>query len=297
MTLNMQRLRVFLAVVDHGGVSAAARALNTAQSSVSAAMSQLETEVNAPLLHRSGRRFQLTEAGNALVSHGRALMLAIDESLDAVARARDAPVGGVLTVGATTTAAERALPRALAGLLSVHPDVDVDVRIAATADVVDRVLDGTLPFAIIAGTTGDPRLLCEPLAEEEQTVIISPTHLLAGRRADPSALRGSRLLLREQGSATREFQLRLAEQWRIPRLQQSTLTGSSAILAAVSHGLGFTCLSTSVVDVHLRAGAVARIELPVPLPTRTISLVRLPHRRFSLIEDLFLSELKKDAPA
>jgi len=297
VTLNLQRLRIFIAVVDHGGVTAAARTLEAAQSSVSAAVSQLETEVNAPLIERSARRFQLTEAGRALVERGRPLLASAEEALDGVARARDAPLGGLLRIGATTTAAEQALPHALAGFLERYPDVDVDVSVARTEVVIQQLLDGALPFALIAGSIDDSRLLCESIAEEQQTVIISPRHLLAGRRADAAMLRGTRLLLRERGSATREFQLRLAEQWRIPAAQHSTLTGTAAILAAVSHGLGITCLSRSVVDVHLRAGAVAEVQLPIPIPSRTISLIRRPHRNAPLVEELFLTHLQKGRTA
>ncbi|MFT2753602.1 LysR family transcriptional regulator [Clavibacter sp. Sh2088] len=293
MTLDLQRLHTFVTVVDHGGVTAAARALAMAQSSVSAAVSRLESEVNAPLIARGGRRFHLTEAGRSLAEHGRALLASAEEAVDRVARVRDAPLGGLLRVGATTTAAEQTLPQALAGFLERYPDVDVDVTVARTEQIVEQVLDGSLPFALIAGTSTEVRLECSPLAEERQTVIISPQHLLAGRSVDPSTLHGTRLLLRERGSATREYQLRLAAIWRIPSAQHSTLSGTSAILAAVSHGLGITCLSQSVVDVHLRAGAVAELHLPTPLPARTISLIRLPHRLPSLAEELFLAHLQK----
>lgn len=293
MTLDLQRLRVFITVVDHGGVTAAARTLEMAQSSVSAAVSRLESDVNAPLIARGGRRFHLTEAGRSLAEHGRALLAGAEEAVDRVARARDAPLGGLLRAGATTTAAEQTIPRALAGFLERYPDVDVDVTVARTEQIVEQVIDGSLPFGLIAGTSADARLDCRTLSEERQTVIISPRHLLAGRSIDPSLLHGTRLLLRERGSATREYQLRLAELWRIPSAQHSTLTGTSAILAAVSHGLGITCLSQSVVDVHLRAGAVAELQLPTPLPSRTISLIRLPHRAPTLVEERFLAHLQK----
>lgn len=297
MTLNLQRLQTFIQVVDLGGVTAAARALGVAQSSVSAAVSQLETDVAARLIEREARRFQITDAGRALVDHGRTLIVSAEEALDRVARARDAPVGGLLRAGATTTAAEHVLPDALAGFLERYPDVDVDVTVARTEQIVGQVIDGALPFALIAGVSDDARLVCEPIAMEQQAVIISPDHLLAGQKVDPAMLRGTRLLLRERGSGTREHQLRLAEQWQIPAVQHSTLTGASAILAAVSHGLGITCLSRSVVEVHLRAGAVAEIEFPTPVPARAISLIRRPHRTPHLVEELFLAHLKKGRSA
>ena len=297
MTLNLQRLQTFIHVVDLGGVTAAARELDLAQSSVSAAVSQLETDVAAPLIERGARRFQLTDAGRALVDHGRALLASTEELLDGVARARDAPVGGLLRAGATTTAAEHVLPHALAGFFVRYPDVDVEVTVARTEQIVGQVIDGALPFALIAGSSDDPRLVCETVAMEEQAIVISPDHLLAGQRTDPAMLRGTRLLLRERGSGTREHQLQLADQWRIPAAQHSTLTGTSAILAAVSHGLGITCLSRSVVDVHLRAGAVAEIEFPTPVPARAISLIRRPHRTPPLFEELFLEHLKKGRSA
>lgn len=297
MTISLHRLQTFICVVDLGGVTAAARALGVAQSSVSAAVSQLESDVGARLIDREARRLQVTEAGRALVDHGRTLLLNAEEVLDSVMRARDAPVGGLLRAGATTTAAEHVLPQALAGFLESYPDVDVDVTVARTEQIIGHVVEGVLPFALIAGVSDDPRLICETIAMEEQAVIIAPEHLLAGQKIDPTVLRGTRLLLRERGSATREHQLRLAGQWQIPGVQHSTLTGTAAILAAVSHGLGITCLSRSVVEVHLQAGAVAEIEFPTPVPARAISLVRRPRHTPHLLEELFLAHLKKGRSA
>jgi DNA-binding transcriptional LysR family regulator len=68
---NSEQILVFLAVVDQGSFSAAARHLQRAQSAVTYAIQQLESDLGVALFDRSGRRPLLTPAGNALVGNAR----------------------------------------------------------------------------------------------------------------------------------------------------------------------------------------------------------------------------------
>ena len=63
--MDLRRLRLFLAVVDGGGMTRAAEAEHVSQPSVSQAIRELETELGTPLFHRVGRRVVLTAAGEA----------------------------------------------------------------------------------------------------------------------------------------------------------------------------------------------------------------------------------------
>ena len=294
MTLNLQRVTTFVTIVDSGGVSAASRKLGVAQSTVSTALQQLEREVGAPLIDRGSRALRLTEAGRTLLEYGRSLALMAAEALDRVARIRDAPVAGILQIGGTTTAAQRALPAALASFLTRYPDVDVAMSVGSTTEIIQQVLSGELPLALVAGTTEHPALESVHVADEEQLVLVAGSHLLAHQDVDPHSLRGTRVLLREEGSATREYQLALLDAWRIPAAQTSTIASTSAILSAVAHGLGIACLPRAVAEPSMRVGAVAEIRFEVAPPLRPVSLVRRTDRPLTLIEELFLTRIREE---
>src|SRR2546429_2987960 len=88
--MDLRRLRLFLAVVDHGGMTRAAEVEHVAQPSVSQAIRELETELGTPLFHRVGRRVVLTAAGEALVGPARQALRDVETgraAVEAVARA------------------------------------------------------------------------------------------------------------------------------------------------------------------------------------------------------------------
>jgi DNA-binding transcriptional LysR family regulator len=91
--LEIHQLRAFVTLVEHGRVTAAARALDRAQSTVSEALAGLERTIGAELAvrGRGGHAARLTAAGEALLPHARAILAAVDNAHAAAARTtRDA---------------------------------------------------------------------------------------------------------------------------------------------------------------------------------------------------------------
>src|SRR5579862_8388002 len=76
--LTLDQLRLFLAVVDAGGFSAAARSLGRAQSAVSYGVANLERQLGISLFDRSGRKPALTQAGVELAAEARAVCVQVD---------------------------------------------------------------------------------------------------------------------------------------------------------------------------------------------------------------------------
>ncbi|MGW4959128.1 LysR family transcriptional regulator [Nonomuraea sp. NPDC004186] len=292
--LSLQRVQVFVAIADHRGISAAARALGVAQSTVSSHLQQLEGEVGAVLVDRSAPSLRLTEAGEKLLEYGRGLLALADEALDQITRVRRAPVAGVLAIGGTTTATERLLPRLLRSFLDRYPDVELELHVANSSLITQKVLSGELPLALVAAQSEQPSLSATAAGSEEQVVIVAGDHPLAGQRVEPHLLRGTRILLREEGSTTRQYQVDMAQRWGIPRTHAGTIAGTSAIVAAVAQGLGLACLPRAVAEEALLLGRVAEVHLdPVP-PERPIQLIRLAARPPTLVEELFIESVREE---
>ncbi|RVW02001.1 LysR family transcriptional regulator [Rhodococcus xishaensis] len=291
--LSLQRLETFVAVVEHGGLSAAARALGIAQSTVSSNLQLLERELGVVLVDRSGRAARPTDAGEVLIDHARALLSLAAEAADQVTRLRSAPISGVLEVGGTATVTQQVLPRLLTSFAGRYPGIEIDLHVDNSAGVVRAVTDGRLPLAVIAAETDKPSLEATRVGSEPQTMIVASDHPLAGREASPHELRGSRILLREEGSASRRYQVALLEKWRIPRAHTSTIASNAAIIGAVAHGLGISCLPRScAADAH-ELGRISEVHLEPAPPTRPINLVRLAERPLTLIEELFLGHVRE----
>ncbi|KQR00454.1 hypothetical protein ASF72_16555 [Arthrobacter sp. Leaf141] len=294
---SLERLRTLVTITDHGSISAAARTLGLAQSSVSSSLQHLENEIGAVLIDRSGRSLRLTEAGWTMLHYARSIISLAEEATDQVARLKLAPITGTLSIGGTGTAAHTVLPAALGAFLGSYQGIELLMTIQSSLRTVQQVVSGELPLAMIAGPAEHPSLEVLHVANEENVVIVSRSHPLANQDAETKSLRGVRVLLREEGSTTRSYQLALMERWNIPGVQTSTIASTSAILSAVAHGLGLTCLPRAVAEHALQVGAVAEIRFNEPLPVRPVSLIRRADRPPTLIEELFFERIKEKATA
>ncbi|MQY38861.1 HTH-type transcriptional regulator HdfR [Streptomyces sp. RB17] len=176
----MRQLRHFMAVVNEGGFTAAARAELIVQSALSTSIKNLERELGADLFDRTGRRVVLTEAGRALLPQARALLAGAEAARDAVAAVAALAVGRV-SVGTIQTLTCVDLPAELAAFHREFPGVQVSVRDATVAELTEALRAGELDLAYLAP---DARDLPEGLHvyatwHEELVLITAPGHPLA----------------------------------------------------------------------------------------------------------------------
>src|ERR1700754_3973608 len=90
---DLNDLRLFAAVVAHGGYSAASRALSIPKSRISRGVTALETDLGVRLVERSTRRFSVTEVGQDVYRHARAALAEADSIEEATARLKSEPQG------------------------------------------------------------------------------------------------------------------------------------------------------------------------------------------------------------
>jgi DNA-binding transcriptional LysR family regulator len=189
--LHADRLRAFLAVVQEGGFSRAARKLGQTQSSVSQAVRALEDEVGEVLLDRAGRTVQLTEAGKLVAFHAERVFEELGR-LNAALSARRALTAGRLLLGTSDTLATYVLPRVFARFRARYPSVELSLdnrpSPAIAARVAARELDlGVVSLPLphelrIAGKRASDALRIEVLAAQRDVVIVPPDHALATRK-------------------------------------------------------------------------------------------------------------------
>lgn len=195
-------LEVFVAVADHGSLSAAARALGVAQPSASAALRRLERRTGVPLVTRSASGTALTAAGTRLLARARAVLHASDE-LEAAAAAERAQHAGRVVVAASMTIAEHLAPGWIAA--RGRDEAAVELVVANSRDVARAVLDGRADLGFVEGPDVDEALASRVVGTDELVVVVAPTHPWARRRRPVTAteLATTPLALREAGSGTR----------------------------------------------------------------------------------------------
>lgn len=147
--MNLDRLRLFLKIVDTGSVTAASRQAHLTQPAASRALRQLEEEVGAELFARDGRRVLLTAAGRALVPEARELVHAADRAQLRVRRAASAAFFD-LRIGSVDSLGAYLLPQVLRELEATYSNLRIKLWMARTQELLERVEHGTLDIALVA---------------------------------------------------------------------------------------------------------------------------------------------------
>jgi molybdate transport repressor ModE-like protein len=288
------RLRLLVEIERRGSVSAAAREVGIAQSSASEHLRLLEVAAGQPLVERNGRGSRLTEAGRVLAhsaNQALATLAAGEEELHALAGLD----GGTIHIGASTTPGVYLLPDTLGCFRRDHPNVVVEVEIAATGEIVDRLLAGRIHLALVGETAVDERVALEPFLTDEIIGIAKPG-LLTVRDATvkPSLLRAQTLLVRAPNSSTRQIVDRALTRAGIDFERAWELDSSEAIKRAAREGLGVAFLSHYAVAEEVERGEVESFRLAGRPPiTRHLCVARLARRPLSPSERGFVATLRR----
>ena len=262
--MNLHLLRMFMAVVEHRGFSRAAEALHVSQPAVSKAVRELEHQLGLPLLERGGgrgRALVLTEHGESLQRHARAIF-ALERTAMEDVRARVELRRGALRVGASTTVAGYWLPQQVAMFVQGFPGVDFELRVGNTAGIGHAIAEGRLDVAFVEGMVDAPGIVATPWREESlQVVVASGARIGAKRRASVAELSRQPWLLREAGSGTRQVAQRELRRRGIRPARQIELGSNEAIARAAAEGAGVALLPEVVVHDLVAMGRVRVLRL------------------------------------
>ena len=146
--MQTRHLRHFLAVIDHGSISAAADALGIAQPALSQSLARMERELGVKLFDRSRRGAEATTAALAILEDVRVSVTRIDA---AARRAQEIARGsaGQLTIGLVSSALFDILPRALRALRREAPGVRVVLREMSNEELAEALVSGSIDLALM----------------------------------------------------------------------------------------------------------------------------------------------------
>jgi DNA-binding transcriptional LysR family regulator len=259
---DLNDLYFFAAVVEHGGFSAAGRALGVPKSRLSKRVAQLEERLGVRLLQRTTRRFVVTEVGERFYTHCRAVLEEAQAAQDAVDELRAEP-RGVVRLSCPVSLAQTVLAHVLPDFLAQYPKMQV--RVLASNRRVDVIGEGyDLAIRVRTKLDTDANLVIRSFGQSRTLLVASPTLLdMHGRPARPDELaKLPALSMREhEGAQVWELIGAKGEQINV-ELQARLISGDFAVLLeSARRGLGVALLPEFVC-----APAIARGELEVVLP-------------------------------
>jgi DNA-binding transcriptional LysR family regulator len=278
--MDERRLRYFLAVVDEGGITAAARRLHVAQPSLSQAVRSFEAELGVPLFDRVGRGLRLSAAGHALVGPARQVLRVIEEARNAIAGVVELKTG-TLEIAALATLAVDPMAPLIGRFRELHPGVQVRVLEPEDADGVRALVrDGDCELGAAHLPIRGHELAAHPLGEQELLFVLPPeadAELADRRPLGPRELAATPLVVSPPGTSTRMLlEQALTAVGVTPQIAVQS-AAREAIVPLVLAGAGAALLPAPLAHEAGRRGATIRRARP--RITRAVGLI---HRRGSL---------------
>jgi DNA-binding transcriptional LysR family regulator len=260
--MTLRQIEVFVAVAQAQSFRRAAERLHTSQPALSQHVRELEEELGARLLDRLRRTVQVTEAGRLLLDHAHRLFATLESARDAIGELKGLRRGS-LVVGASTTPGIYVLPHVIGLFRQRHPSITLDLRIANSRLIEDRIRANELDLGVVGGHGLAPGEECLTAGlVDELVLIVSPTHPWARRREISSdQLTAVSLLFREEGSATRHVTERALQQAHVEYRLAMELDHTEAIKQAVMAGLGAAFVSIHTIRVEVEAGRLHALRV------------------------------------
>ncbi len=183
---DLRRLQVLAAVAEHGSFSAAAVELGYAQSVVSHHVAALEHELGVRLVDRGSRPVQLTEAGERLREHARAILSRVGDA-EAEIRAIGGLSAGSLRMSAFLAAGISFIPEVVRDFCARYPAIDLQLEQRSSDAALEELRAGALDLAVLwtperARDVGEA-LASEVVGLEPYRIVLPSSHRLARRRS------------------------------------------------------------------------------------------------------------------
>jgi LysR family nitrogen assimilation transcriptional regulator len=291
--LDLRQLHYFLALAEHGSISSAASSLGLAQPSLSENVARLEKRLDVQLAIRGARGVQLTEAGLALVKHGREIVRNAEVAIEEI-RYLGGEARGPVSVG---------LPPSLGLLLTVPlaetiqnelPSIRLHVAEAMSGHILDWVGSERLQIGCVYDIPDSAPLSAQPLLIEELFVVTAPDNWdgligndgRAVEQIDAAKLATLPLVLTSATQGARKIVERYARANGIQLNVVTEIDSLPHIIEMVSRASAYTILPHTAVVDQVAAGTLALVPMVEPNIRRTAYLVRKrskPVSRASLV--------------
>jgi DNA-binding transcriptional LysR family regulator len=252
---NLDDLRYFVAVVNAGGFSAAARALGGRKAHVSRRVQELERTLGTRLLERTTRAIRLTEAGTAVYERASRAVALAREARDVVTSHGSAP-SGVLRVSATQLLADLILKPIIFQYLRKYARVAVELDV--TSRSVDLVRDG-FDLALRVGVSTESNLVGLVLGKGRGVYVAAPGFLRTIAALDePKDLEGVDAVVISGGAA--EWTFERGRKRRTIRPKARLITSNYAVARdAAIEGIGVVRLPSYYVAADLKSGRLEQV--------------------------------------
>lgn len=295
---RLEDLDAFVAIVEEGSLSAAARRLRRSLQSVSRSLATLERSLGVQLVSRTTRQSNPTTTGVEFYKRIRPALLEINDA-EMEAANRQAEPRGVLRITASVLFAPTYLMPAIAAFMQRYPQVEVELKLSDR--FVDLVEEG-IDLAIRIGNLPDSGLRARRLGELRRVVFGSPKYFAKhGRPRHPDELSRHQCITRQLDSGTEAWPFMIdgvVKMLRITGRLRTNNTAATYAAAALDLGLGFTPFWQIRNLVEHGELEVVLTDFETPLvPIHAVSpQTKIPLPKAQLFAEFLARRLKSERP-
>ena len=268
---RLEAMSIFLAVVEAGSLSAAARRLKAPLATISRKISELEAHLNTKLFNRSSRKLVLTEAGSSYVAACKRILIDVMEAERAASGEYTAPTGELIVTAPVVLGRVHLIP-IVADFLAAYPDIDVQLLLS---DRVASLLEDQIDVALRLGELPDSSLIALRLGSIRRVLCASPGYLAGrGTPRTPDDLVSHDCVSYAGFMSTDVWTLvRDGTNVAVPVHSRLVVTSVEAACDAARAGIGITAAFSYHIEAALEAGSLTTLLDEFQLPPLPVSFV------------------------
>ncbi|MGF6775274.1 LysR substrate-binding domain-containing protein [Paraburkholderia sp. GAS334] len=256
MKTTTEELLAFVTVIDAGSITAAAETLQQTVSGVSRALTRLEKKLDATLIHRTTRRLQLTDEGELFLLRARAILAAMEDAEELIARQRQRPAGRLRVDAASPFMLHCIVPHMME-FATQYPEISLEL--SSNERIVD-LLEQRVDIAIRIGALQDSTLHARSLGSSRLRVMASPAYLAQfGEPRTVQELAGHRLIGFTAPESLNDWPLREEGRSFIKIVPAIEASSGETIRQLAAAGGGIACLAEFMTGADVREGRLQTI--------------------------------------
>ncbi len=271
--MELRQLRYFVAIVDHGSLSRAARVLHIVQPALTQQIQLLEDELGALLLHRSAQGMQATDAGKVFYEHAHAILKQVTDAKSAVTQSADKPSGTVALGIPQSASGALALPL-LTAVRAMYPDIVFQLTEELTGNLSEQLRSGRLNLAILFDDGQLSGFNTKPMVEEQMMYITRADSQFACKRKSISlekVLQASLILPSIQHGVRPRIEERVRQAgMTIDKVVE--ITSIAILKSALMADMGATILPVSPFLAEIERGEMRALPISDIALSRTVVL-------------------------
>ncbi|WP_421762984.1 LysR substrate-binding domain-containing protein [Ekhidna sp.] len=265
MHYTLHQLKIFLKVSDYQSITKAAEDLHLTQPAISIQLKKLQEQFELPLTEVIGRQLYVTDFGKEIAIRSRRIL----EEADGIRYTIDQHKGlltGKIKISVVSTG-KYVIPYFLKDFMDRYPSVEISIDVSNKNRVIEGLHKNDSDFSLVSVVPDDLKVHKVELMENQLNLVGNME--FEGRIKKPKDLEKVTLLLREEGSATRNAMVNYLESKNIKVGKSMELVSNEAVKQAINAGLGVSIVPLIGLRTALAREHIALYPLPgLPITTR-----------------------------